>query len=104
MENFEIPIKSDAIIKSYHRVYDEYLDKYLQETRELPKEEQLEHLKNINVMIKFMDDSLTYIQELIDEVEERPSKKQLDFLRRYNDDLKKYIRALGGNPSVVSFA
>jgi hypothetical protein len=96
-ENEKIRLKHDAI---YQKFWIDVLEPNQSEINNITDFEDRKQLQQTqNKISSFINYQSDIIESLLSELEKRPTEQQLTFYKNLATDAKKYIKALGGNPS-----
>lgn len=100
-ENEKIRLKHDAI---YQKFWIDVLEPNQSEINNITDFEDRKQLQlTQNKICSFVNYQSDIIENLLSELEKRPTIKQLEFYKNLLTDAKRYIRALGGNPSNLAY-
>ena len=98
---------SDYIVK-HNRLQDAIFDKLINPAEQEVKEirdwkEQSEEIGKINMIVDYCNYTNQLLVHMQNIIHSAPTQSELHQLRQYKRMADKYIRLLGGNPSLLTF-
>ena len=97
-------IRNMLILDDYADIVDaQVLEPYKKQIRQLPLAEQKSEWYKYNLIDKFVTQAIETVVMLNEHNATLHSHKEFELQQRYIYALRKYIRVLGGNPSIISY-
>jgi hypothetical protein len=98
------------VIYNHLQVLDDYVDlvdnkvlePYKTEIMRLPQDEQKTEWYKYTLINNLITQAIETVRLMHTEIENRHTKSEIDFKNKQIAALQKYIRVLGGNPSIIN--
>jgi hypothetical protein len=97
-------IRNMLILDDYAELVDaQVLEPYKKQIRQLPLAEQKSEWYKYNTIDKFVTQAIDTVVMLNEHNATLHSHQEVAFLKRQIEALSKYVKILGGNPSIISY-